>query len=198
MKANRTFMITFSLLYVEIAVALGAVSSIYYLFRGNKKLILLPELIPYSMHYKNVRAILSPAHWQSVAKISYRNSHYKCDICNVKGKIECHEIWQFDDRNLQQKLIGLTTLCVDCHRVKHIGLAKKMGYYNTTIKHMAKVNKISISQAERHVAYAEIEVKKRRGDYALDLTYLNTFSSSLPRRYTSYENGSCADIKGNA
>lgn len=150
------------------------------------------------MHYKNVRAILSPDNWQAVAKISYRNSGFKCDICHIKGKLECHEIWQFDDRNLTQKLIGLTSLCSDCHRVKHIGLARKMGYYKTTIKHMAKVNKISITQAERYVQYAEIEVKKRKGDYALDLTYLNSFCSNLPRRYTAYENGGCQDIKGNA
>lgn len=191
-------MITFSLIYVEIGLSLGAALSIYYLFKGSKKLILLPELIPYSMHYKNVRAILSPENWQSVAKLSYKKSNYRCDICNIKGRIECHEIWHFDDKNLIQKLIGLTTLCVDCHRVKHIGLARKMGNYNTTIKHMAKVNKISVSQAERHVAYAEIEVKKRRGEYSLDLSYLNSFSSSLPRRYTTYENSSCANIRGNA
>lgn len=191
-------MISISPIYLVIALVLGALFSIYYLFRGNKKLILLPELIPYSMHYKNVRAILSQDNWQVVAKIAYRQSKYKCDICHAKGKLECHEIWQFDDKKLTQKLIGLTSLCPECHRVKHIGLAKKMGYYNSTIKHMAKVNKISISQAERYVEYAEIEVRKRKEEYALDLTYLNGYTSNLPRRYTAYENGGCENIKGNA
>lgn len=186
------------LFYLEIAIVLGAGFSIYYLLKHNRKLILLPELIPYSMHYKNVRAILSPDNWHNVAKITYKNSNYKCDICNTKGKLECHEIWHFDDKNLRQKLVGLTSLCPDCHRVKHIGLAKKMGYYKSTIKHMAKVNGISVAKAERYVEYAEIEVKKRKGDYALDLTYLNKYSSDLPRRYTAYENGGCQDIKGNA
>lgn len=189
--------INLSLEFLEITLVLGAVVSAYFLFKGNKKLILLPELIPYSMHYKNVRAILSFADWQTIARISYKNSHYKCDICSTKGKLECHEIWQFDDSNLVQKLVGLTSLCPDCHRVKHIGLAKKMGHYKTTIKHMAKVNKISVNKAERYVDYAETEVKKRKGDYALDLTYLNKYTNSLPRQYTAFENRGCQDIKDN-
>lgn len=149
------------------------------------------------MHYKNVRAILHPEDWQKIARISYKKSYYKCDICHTKGKLECHEIWHFDDKNLIQKLVGLTSLCPDCHRVKHIGLAKKSGYYRQTINHMAKVNKISVLMAERYVEYAEIEVKKRKGDYALDLTYLNQFHNILPRKYTAYENRGCENIKGN-
>jgi hypothetical protein len=183
-----------NLIYIFV---LGVVFSLYFLLRKNKKLILLPELIPYSMHYKNVRAVLPPEYWQKIAKLTYKKSKYKCDICHAKGKLECHEIWYFDDINLIQKLIGLTSLCPDCHRVKHIGLAKKFGHYNQAIKHMAKVNGISIFMAKRYVKYAEIEVKNRKNEYSLDLTYLNQFSNILPRKYTSYENMSCKKINGN-
>lgn len=189
--------IAFSLQSIEYVLGIGALISTYYFFKGNKKLVLLPELIPYSMHYKNVRAVLSPQEWQNVAKISYKNSKYRCDICKTKARLECHEIWHFDDKNLVQKLVGLTSLCADCHRVKHIGLAKKMGHYKTTIKHMAKVNKVSVTKAERYVEYAETEVKKRKQEYALDLTYLNHYSQVLSRKYTAYENRSCQEIKGN-
>lgn len=189
--------LAFSLQSIEYVLGIGAVACTYFFFKGNKKLVLLPELIPYSMHYKNVRAVLSPQEWQNVAKIAYKQSKYRCDICSTKCKLECHEIWQFDDKNLVQKLVGLTSLCPDCHRVKHIGLARKMGYYKDTIKHMAKVNKVSVSKAERYVEYAEQEVKKRKQEYALDLTYLNNYSHVLPRRFTAYENRSCQEIKGN-
>ena len=190
-------MINFPIEYIEYVLGFGAFISFFFLIKGSKKLILTPELIPYQMHYKNVRAVLSSSDWQTIAKMSYRDSKYHCDICKAKGKLECHEIWQFDDSNLVQKLIGLTTLCPDCHRVKHIGLAKKMGWYNDTLKHMAKVNGISKSRAQKYVSYAEMEVKKRKAVYDLDLTYLNKYSSYLPRRYTSYENSSCQNINGN-
>lgn len=183
--------------YLQYGLGFCGLLSAYFLFRGNKKLILTPELIPYQMHYKNVRAVLSASDWQTIAKLSYKNSKYKCDICHSKGKLECHEIWQFDDSNLVQKLVGLTTLCPDCHRVKHIGLAKKMGWYKDSIKHMAKVNGISKSRAQKYVEYAEMEVKKRKAVYDLDLTYLNNFRDYLPRRYTSFENNSCQKINGN-
>ncbi len=187
----------FSLENLQYILGLGAIFSAYFLFKGSKKLVLTPELIPYNMHYKNVRAVLSYADWQTIAKMSYRDSKYRCDICHRKGKLECHEIWQFDDSNLIQKLVGLTTLCPDCHRVKHIGLAKKMGWYKDSLKHMAKVNGISKSRAQKYVDYAEMEVKQRKGIYSLDLTYLNKYRSYLPRQYTTYENNSCQSIQGN-
>lgn len=189
--------IHFTLETVEYVLGLGAAMSAYFLFKKSKRLILTPELIPYSMHYKNVRAVLSYSDWQTIAKMCYRDSKYHCDICKRRTKLECHEIWHFDDINLVQKLVGLTSLCSDCHRVKHIGLAKKMGWYHDSLKHMAKINGISKSRAQKYVNYAELEVKKRKGIYSLDLTYLNKYRDYLPRRYTTYENNSCQSIQGN-
>lgn len=190
-------MMNLSLFDIQSLIAVGAAFSFYFLFKKNKKAPLMPELIPYSMHYKNVRAIMSAENWKIVAKKAYAKANYKCDICKTKGRMECHEIWHFDDQKLKQTLVGLTALCCDCHRVKHIGLAKRMGHYDTTIKHMAKVNGISVSKAEKYVEYAEMEVKRRKGEYALDLTYLNSYCNNLPRKYTTYENANCQQIQGN-
>ncbi len=162
----------------------------------RKKLKLFPELIPYPMHYKNVRAVLSAEDWKNIAKIIYKKSKFQCDICANKGRLECHEIWDFDENNHYQRLVGLTSLCPLCHQVKHIGFAKKRGLWKETIQHMATVNNISIGQAKKNVYYAELLVKKRNKEYFLDLTYLNQFSF-LPRKYTNYENNSCQSIRGN-
>jgi len=170
---------------------------VWLILKPSKRLILLPELIPYQMHGKNVRAVLSPEVWKGLAKYKYKESNYRCDICNVKGPVECHEIWHFNDKKLIQSLIGLTTLCPDCHRVKHIGLARKMGWYGDALNHMAKVNGISKSVAKKHVEYAEIEVKKRKDEYYLDLTYLNNYRDILPRKYYDRENENCVNIRGN-
>lgn len=162
----------------------------------RKKLKLTPELVPYTMHYKNVRAVLSTEDWKNIAKLMYKRSKFQCDICNAKGRLECHEVWDFDENQNYQRLVGLTTLCPLCHQVKHIGFAKKRGLWKETIKHMAKINKISIREAKKNVMYAELLVKKRNKEYSLDLTYLNQFSF-LPRRYTNFENQNCKSIQGN-
>lgn len=47
-------------------------------------------------------------------------------VCGGRGEkwpVECHEMWQYDDKNHVQKLAGLIALCPDYHKVKHIGYA---------------------------------------------------------------------------
>jgi hypothetical protein len=188
---NINIQLSYSLL------AIVSAGTLLYILKPSKSLILLPELIPYSMHYQNARSVLKDTEWRNIAKLVYKNSKFQCDICKAKGKLECHEIWNFDDRNYVQSLIGLTTLCPDCHRVKHIGLAKKFGFYDATLAHMAKINKISKGKAKKHIMYAEMEVKKRNQTYTLDLTYLNNYNHLLTRRYTGFENSSCRAIPGN-
>lgn len=186
-----------SIIYVIICVL--AVIIIGYILKPGKKIILVPELIPYTMHGKNVRAVLSAEDWQAVARNSYKEAGHRCEICNAKGRLECHEIWKFNDKKLVQSLVGLITLCPDCHRVKHIGLARKMGWYGDALEHMAKVNGISKGKAKQYIEYAEVEVKGRKQEFDLDLTYLNNYRkiASLPRKYGSRENENCVSIRGN-
>lgn len=168
-----------------------------FILKPGKKLKLLPELIPYKMHGKNVRAVLSAEDWKNLAKYKYKESGLRCDICSTKGPLECHEIWSFNDKKLIQKLIGLTTLCPDCHRVKHVGLARKMGWFGDALDHMSKINGISKNKSKKLIEYAEMEVKKRQQEYDLDLTYLNNYQNILPRKYNKQENNNCRQISGN-
>jgi hypothetical protein len=185
--------------YFYVGLSVFAVIIIGLILKPGKKLILTPELIPYHMHGKNVRAVLSQEDWQNVARHSYKEAGHRCEICNAKGRLECHEIWNFNDKKLIQSLAGLITLCPDCHRVKHIGLARKMGWYGDALEHMAKVNGISKAKARKFIEYAEIEVKNRPNEYQLDLTFLNQYRkiADLPRKYTNNENHNCQNIKGN-
>lgn len=164
----------------------------------KKKLKLVPELIPYKMHYKNARAVMSSEDWKKIALLTYKDSNFKCDICEATGRIECHEKWDFDDKNKMQKLVGLTTLCHDCHQVKHIGLAKKMGFFRKARKHMSKVNKVTEWNCQREISRLENYVKSQKAEYQLNLTYLNKFSNILPRQYSENENMNCRKIENNA
>lgn len=79
---------------------------------------LLIELIPKTCHYSNVRTTVSKQEWDKIRFISYAAADNKCEICGdvgtnqgYKHNVECHEIWEYDDENHIQRLIGLISLC---------------------------------------------------------------------------------------
>lgn len=113
--------------------------------------ILIPELIPRSSWFNNLRALLSQAEWDIIRKQRYRAADYRCEICGGKGEkwpVEAHERWRFDDEKQVQYLDGLIALCPMCHKVKHIGLAEMRGYYPAAKAWMAKVNNWPIDVCE--------------------------------------------------
>jgi len=141
---------------------------------------LLVELIPKTCHYSNVRTTVKPSEWDKIRKISYTKADNKCEICKESGKnqgykhnVECHEIWEYDDVNHVQKLIGLISLCPNCHLTKHIGRAMAMGREQICYTQMIKVNKWTQKQIDDHII-ASFEVHKERSKHKweLDITLL--------------------------
>ena len=64
------------------------------------------ELVPKTAWFSNLRSILARAAWDKLRKESYKNAAHKCEICGGYGKkhpVECHEIWEYDDKNHIQK-----------------------------------------------------------------------------------------------
>ena len=100
----------------------------------SKKPKLTIELVPSTCHYSNVRSTVTTAEWDKIRFISYEAANNKCEICKETGKtqgykhnVECHEIWNYNDETHTQTLVGLVSLCPNCHQVKHIGRAIAMG-----------------------------------------------------------------------
>lgn len=124
--------------------------------KSNPKLTI--ELVPKTCHFSNVRTCLSTSDWDKIRKISYANANNKCEICGDTGKnqgynhnVECHEIWQYDEETLTQKLTGLISLCPKCHMVKHIGRSIAIGKVDVCYRQLAKVNKWTQSQIQKHI-----------------------------------------------
>lgn len=99
---------------------------------NNLKLTI--ELVPSTDFYSNVRSNVTQKEWDVIRKKSYERASNKCEICGdagtnqgVKHKVECHEIWEYNDESHIQKLIGLISLCPNCHKTKHAGLAQIKG-----------------------------------------------------------------------
>ena len=136
---------------------------------------LLVELIPTTCHYSNVRTTVKKEEWDKIRFISYAAADNKCEICGESGKnqgykhnVECHEIWEYDNTNKIQKLVGLISLCPICHQVKHIGRAIAMGRTLIVYKQLAKVNKWTAKQVENHIL-ASFELHRERSKYEWDL-----------------------------
>jgi hypothetical protein len=138
------------------------------------------ELIPKTCHYSNVRSSLSKKEWDKIRFISYENANYVCEICSQTGleqgyrhKLECHEIWKYDDKKKIQKLVGLISLCPLCHQVKHIGRANAMGKQADVFKQLETINNWDHKQVVQHVAEAFEEYKERSNyEWKLDISLL--------------------------
>jgi len=114
-------------------------------------MMLTIELVPKSAWRINIRSEVSKSEWDRIRKAIYKKAGYKCEICSAKGRIECHEIWEYDDEECFQRLVGLIALCPSCHQVKHIGLAQVKGKYEQARKHLAKVNGWTIEDTEQYI-----------------------------------------------
>jgi 5-methylcytosine-specific restriction endonuclease McrA len=138
------------------------------------------ELIPKTCHYSNVRTMVTTKEWDKIRFIAYEKAKHKCQICNEIGKnqgfrhnLECHEIWEYNEKTLTQKLSGVIALCPLCHQVKHIGRAIAMGRGTKTYEHMAKVNKWTLNEIQQHVDEAFLEYNLRsKHEWELDITLL--------------------------
>lgn len=145
-----------------------------------KKYKLTSEIVPSTCWYNNVRSNVTKKEWDYLRKKSYEEAGHKCEICGDTGKnqgynhnVECHEIWEYNDENLTQTLIGLISLCPKCHKVKHPGLARINGEAEIVIQQLMKVNEITEEDAKIYLGEAfEIFYKRSEHKWTLDISYL--------------------------
>lgn len=120
-----------------------------------KDLKLTIELVPQTSWYSNLRKVLPQSEWDKIRKKAYADCGYKCGICGATGKLNCHEIWEYDEQHRSQKLVGFIALCDLCHHVKHIGLAGILAQqgkldYELVVKHFMAVNGCDRETFEEH------------------------------------------------
>jgi hypothetical protein len=134
------------------------------------------ELVPRTCWYANVRSNVSIREWDYLRRESYKQAGYVCEICGGIGPthpVECHEVWEYDDKVLTQTLIRLISLCPGCHEVKHIGLAQIKGNADRAIAHLMRVNDLSEPSANVVIQRAfNLWRKRSRYDWKLDIKWL--------------------------
>lgn len=136
------------------------------------------ELVPATCWFSNVRSHVSQAQWDALRKPVFRAAGYRCAVCGGKGNqwpVECHEIWDYNDTALIQRLDGLIALCPSCHEVKHLGLTLKRGGFALAQAHLERVNGWNRHESNIYImrAFDQWEERSKR-QWQLDLSWLLT------------------------
>ena len=134
------------------------------------------ELIPSTMGGINLRSLLTPEQWDTLRRKVYAKADYKCEACDASNiEVHCHEVWDYDDKKHLQKLIGLRCLCWECHRTTHLS-DPGIGGDLKTLKHLVRVNGITLFKANRIVRRAYKQVMERsKHEWKLDTSWLGSY-----------------------
>jgi hypothetical protein len=144
------------------------------------------ELVPETSWFTNLRSMFSRADWDVLRRYIYKTAGYKCEICNGVGNkhpVECHEVWNYDDKKHKQTLIDLIALCPRCHEVKHIGLARVRGRNEYAERHLASINKWNSVQTQEYIdkAFSKWELRSQY-DWKVDISFTNSLLKKLKER----------------
>jgi hypothetical protein len=147
---------------------------------NRSSLKLNPELIPKTCWYSNVRDHVTKSQWDIIRKHVYARAGHKCVICNGHGKeqgfnhrVEAHETWDYNHRNNTQTLTNILSLCPECHRCMHLGLAKVKGWYDRSMEWLAEINNMNPDEAHflSECAFADFN-NRSNYEWSLNLDYL--------------------------
>jgi len=125
------------------------------------------ELVPKTAQYANLRKVVTRSVWEKIAKETKEQQGNKCGICGIQGyRLNCHEIWEYDDSNFIYALVGFISLCGYCHNVKHIGFTKiqaEQGLVDleAVIGHFCQVNGCTKTEYYEHEKLAFLEYHAR-------------------------------------
>lgn len=137
------------------------------------------ELVPETAWFSNVRSEVSKSTWDRIRRKCYKEAGYVCEICGGKGPkhpVECHEIWEYNDDTYKQILKGLISLCPNCHKVKHPGLAQIKGETDIVINQLMKVNNIPKTKAINYINESfNVWEERSKHEWECDISYLDEY-----------------------
>ncbi len=143
------------------------------------------ELVPATSWGANLRSELTRGQWDKLRKAQYEKAGHRCEICGGKGRrhaVECHEVWDYDDKDNVQTLVTLIALCSRCHEVKHYGLAETRGFGWRARAHLMAVNQWTLQQALKHLRES-FDLWEERSDktWTLNLRWLTDNGVPIPK-----------------
>lgn len=134
------------------------------------------DLVPRTAWFSNLRSELTSAEWTACKRIVFARAKMRCEVCGGRGQdhpVECHERWEYDEEAGLQRLVGLVSLCPDCHETSHIGAARKRGRFAQARRHLMAVNRWDEVQADNHIEDAfQTWLRRSEQQWILDATWL--------------------------
>ena len=135
-----------------------------------------------------MRSQFPSAVWDTIRKKAYADYGHLCGICRHSGRLNCHEIWEYNDKKRIQTLKGFIALCDWCHHVKHIGHAGILALqgvldFKKVEQHFMKVNQCTQSQMDAHRKEArELWRERSKHKWKVDLGPYEKSALKLKRR----------------
>ncbi len=122
------------------------------------------ELVPKTSWGNSLNRKMPRKEWDKIRKRTYAEYGHRCGICGADARLNCHEIWEYDDTEQTQTLKGFIALCNLCHHVKHLGFAQILAQqgqldYEAVISHYMTVNGVDRQTflQDRKAAFAQWE-----------------------------------------
>jgi hypothetical protein len=113
------------------------------------------DLVPETCWYKTLRGRMRRPLWDNLRKKVYADQGILCAVCQAEGRLNCHEIWEYDETRHVQRLEGFQAVCSMCHHATHFGKAHLLADQgrldlNAVIEHFMKVNSVGREVFESH------------------------------------------------
>ncbi|UOQ44933.1 hypothetical protein MUN89_02980 [Halobacillus salinarum] len=135
---------------------------------------------------KTVREAIPRSLWNAVRNDIQSKSDFQCQICGRReeGKLQAHEVWDYDEEKFLLILQEIQALCKSCHDLKHIHHAarrtkdsKARALVMQKLKnHFMKVNACTEADFHRHyrnqVAKSETSLVARSLEDLIELREL--------------------------
>lgn len=140
------------------------------------------EPIPAGSRLASLARLMPRSLWNRIRRAAYRRAAYRCKICGRRSRLDCHEVWQFNERTGYQWLRGFQALCRSCHSVKHLFFVHDSRKQAKLLHHFMTVNRISPEQVEKYLRMArkrQLRLDRRKwiviyGDYNWRMPPLKT------------------------
>lgn len=115
------------------------------------------DLVPQVQWYQSLYRSMPQTEWKRIRSDVVKSQNGRCAICGSLGKLYCHEVFEYDDQKLVQRLVGFLAICGLCNGVKHFGRSQQLAAegkidLEDVIHHFMKVNSCTREDFDRHKA----------------------------------------------
>lgn len=141
------------------------------------------DLIPETSWCASLANMLAPKSWEKLRNRALERAE-GCEDCGTRERLECHEMWRYDEETGVQRLEALRSVCCECHETYHLGLASVRGRYSAAFARLMLINRIEKYEASEFEAEIfDKFIRRSEIEWVLDLSLLAGTGLSLKKSF---------------